>query len=254
MMNELEEDRLIQQAMQTVHADVEIPDPTKSWNNVQNKIQRLHQAKKRRKRLKIVVGVVALTCLIEISIQASILKSYANVSTLFREVKQNVIEIFFEPSPKQDTSAAKTSPPPSAEIDVPAVPEEVPLSDALEKLAFDLLLPSYLPQGFELGAVRIFREADGLYKNVYLEYETASGEIFKLSERIVEPKTASIKSDIASEAGAINNYIVNGNEAVLVVMPDNFVDMEWLTKSHIKISISGKLAEEEIVLFARSLK
>jgi len=250
-----EEDRIIKKLLQDVCNNIEIPDPTPSWNKVQERFEKQYRKKVRIKhQLKITVAVIACLLLIQFALTGGDLpKTYAHMSSLLKEVKERMIEIFFSKN-KQDASKAITLPPATDNTVQPAVPEEVTLDEARSKLAFPLLLPQKVPDGFSLDLIRIYREADGQYRNVYLEYINESEDIFKISQHMIAPKSADIKSDFAAGAGDIKDVYINGQAAVLVIYPEGFIDLQWLTKDSIKIAISGKLTESDALKLAESMK
>lgn len=250
-----EQDRIIQKAVKDYYDRIEIPDPTPSWQKVHVRLQKNRRKKKNFYRLKIVAAVIVAALVIDVAAAGNISKTYASMSTLFREVKDRIVEFFFTME-DQDTSKAKTSPPPETRItDEPAsVPEETTLEVAKTKLSFPLLLPSFVPEHYSLDAVRIFGEANGLYHNVYLEYVNDAQDIFKISERVLEPGSTSVKSDISADAGTIKEIMIKSNQGVLVILPEGFVTLEWLTTDRIKVSVSGKLTESEILKLAESLQ
>ncbi|SDF66398.1 protein of unknown function [Fontibacillus panacisegetis] len=256
MMNEPnEQDRIIQKALQDYYNRIEIPDAAPSWEKVHVQMQKRRCKKKTLFRLKIVAAVIAAAFMIDLAATTNITKTYASMSSLFREAKDRVVEFFFAKE-QHDTSAAKTVPPPSAEGEGenPAVPEPTTLEDAKAKLAFPLLLPSYVPDHFSLEVVRIFREASGQYHNVYLEYMNDNEDIFKISQRFIEPGSTHVKSDVSTDVGVIRKTMIGNSRGILVIVPEGFVTLEWLTEDQIKVSISGKLAETDVLEIAESLR
>ncbi|WP_240418063.1 DUF4367 domain-containing protein [Paenibacillus periandrae] len=251
---EKDQDLLIKKAVQDFYNDVDIPDASSSWRKVHDQLQKRRKKQARFTRMKIIAGIVAVSFLINIGLNIDVSVTYANVISLFREVEQHVVRVFFQyPNEDQDRSSAKTRPPSVESTAEPSVPENATLEEATAKLAFPILNPTYIPKGFHLDVVRIFRDASGQYNNVYLEYLSETKSIFKVSQRLVEPQSASIKSDISKDAGTIKEAVVQGYQAILVVIPEGFTVLEWLTKDNVKVSISGKLTENEILRFAESL-
>jgi len=256
-MNEPNEhDRIIHEAVKNYYDHIEIPDATPSWQKVQVRLQKRRRRKKSLFRLKIVAAVVIASLIIDIAATTNISKTYASMSSLLREVKDSVVEFIFTEEKQEDTSWAKTSPPSeTSTTDEPtAIPEETTLEVAVTKLSFPLLLPSYVPKQYSLDVVRIFEEANGQYNNLYLEYVNDSKDIFKIRERLIGSGSSHVRSDISTDAGVIKETMIKSNQGVLVILPEGFVTLEWLTADRIKISISGKLSETEILKLAESLQ
>ncbi|WP_408976238.1 DUF4367 domain-containing protein [Paenibacillus jiagnxiensis] len=118
-----------------------------------------------------------------------------------------------------------------------------------KKLSFPLLQPSFLPDNFSLDIVRVYQES-GQYNNVYLEYANDAGEIFKVSELFIGD--AEVRRELANDAGIIKEIIIGTDPAVLVLMPSDLSYLEWI-KGNVKVLISGKLSEQDIIRVADSL-
>lgn len=242
----------MKQLLQEYYDQIEIPDESDSWQKVLVHLEKRRRQEKRRFRFKIAAAIIAGVLLVEVALTVNIPKTYASVSSLFREVRESIIEFFFAKTEHQDNSAALTTPPEESNNGTTSIPEETTLDDAAAKLMFSLLIPEYVPENYMLDVVRIFQEADGEYHNAYLEYVNDVQDLFKISQRYVEPGSTDIKSDVAVDAGTIKETTIHGNAAVCVMLPEGFVNLEWLAKD-IKISISGKLTEAEVLLIAESM-
>lgn len=253
-MNEEEKKRIVKKLVEDAYNSIEIPDPAESWPRMLARLEERRRKRSWMKRLQVVAGVVIVAFVIEGTMTTDIPKSYANVSTLFREVKERFVGYFFNRPDEQAGTVAMTSPPPGDMAASATVPEETTVEDAARKLNFPLLQPGYLPNSFALDVVRIFREPDGQYRNVYLEYSNRDGNIFKISERVIDPDSTVVKSDIAAGAGTIKETTVNGTQAILVILSEEHSTyLEWLNDNHVKVTVSGKLTENEIMDIAKSL-
>lgn len=240
-----------------LHQDFEVPDSMPSWNAVESKL------KKRRQRRKVIRRLQVATCFVCASLLISILvttsssdpRAYASFSSFFKNIQNNIIEIFIK-KPVQNPENALTSPPPSEEqtnaSPSNASSEKTTLAEAQNKLAFTVMLPSSLPDQFSLAGVRIFKEADDQYRSIYLEYTTSQGSLIKMTERLVTGNTG-IKAEIHEGTGEIKDVYINGHPAVLMILSDGMINLEWIVED-IKISLSGILAETEAIDWAKSVK
>lgn len=82
-----EQDRIIKKAIEDYYEHIEIPDATLSWQKVQVQLQKRRRQKKNLFRLKVVAAVIAAALIIDVVATANISKTYASMSSLFREVK-----------------------------------------------------------------------------------------------------------------------------------------------------------------------
>lgn len=241
--------------VRNLYNDVEIPEAAGSWQKVQ---QQLHKRRRRIKwlnRAKVSIAIVVVSLFINLVLNLNMSVTYAGFTSLFKEAKEHVIQIFFQdPDQERNNGHAKTPPPPEESNEhEPTAPEITTLEEARTKLVFPILTPDVVPEGFELDIVRIFREPDNQYKNVYMEYVNDAGEIIKLNQLLVDDQSGAAKLEVAEGAGEIKDIFVQGSPAVLIVQPEGRLSLEWLTKEHIKFSISGKLTEREMIQFVDSL-
>ncbi|MGG1880528.1 DUF4367 domain-containing protein [Paenibacillus cisolokensis] len=252
-MNEQnEQDRVIRKWLQDEYNSIEIPDPSPAWDKVRIQLERRRRHKKLRSRMAILAAVVAAALMINAAATISISKTYAQMSSLLQEVRNYFVEIFFTKE-AFDHSAAVTAPPAPDEAEHAALPEEVSLEAAQAKLAFSLLVPAAMPDRYSLDRVRIFQEEDGQYRNAYLEYASSDQHIVKISQHVISPGSTRVKSDISASAGDIQQVWIGGSQGVLIIVPEGYATLEWLTEDGIKISISGKLTGQELMRVAESL-
>jgi len=247
-MSEQEKERMIKKMVEEDYRSIQVPDPTESWKKMHARLQQHRRKRIWANRLKIAFGIVILAIVIETATTADIPKTYAHVSTLFREMKDRVAEYFFNRTSDQGSDEALTTPPPVDIGAVAAIPEEMTLAEAKKKLSFPLLQPDFLPNTFSLDIVRVYQES-GQYNHVYLEYANESGEIFKLVEMFIGK--SEVRSDLSTDAGQIRDIFIGNDPAILMLMPEMSY-LEWLSDD-VKVSISGKLNEQEIIRIAESL-
>lgn len=246
----------LKEMVRNLYNDVEIPEAAGSWQKAQ---QQLHKRRRRIKwmnRAKVSIAIVVVSLFINIALNLNMSVTYAGFTSLFKEAKEHVIQIFFQdPDKEEDTGHAKTPPPPDEVYETePTAPEITTLEEARAKVAFPILTPDIVPEGFNLDIVRIFRESDNQYKNVYLEYVNEAGRIIKLSQRLVSDQSGALKTEVATDAGEIKDIFVLDKPAVLIILPEGMHSLEWLNQENIKISISGELTERELLQFAESMK
>lgn len=88
--------------------------------------------------------------------------TYAHFSSVFKEFKDNVIQIFFQNSDEQkEEKNGKTLPPTDNSITSGAnrsVLEGLILEQALEKIAFPVLIPPHIPESYRFNRIRGFKE------------------------------------------------------------------------------------------------
>ncbi|MEB5482251.1 hypothetical protein P8825_22075 [Shouchella clausii] len=229
--------------------DIEVPDSAPSWNALQPKLERRKRRKKLMRRTKIVTGLVCASLVVSIMIGDGAQRTYAHISNFFNDV----IQVFLR-KPADNPESALTVPPPAFEESHSggaglAKPEKVTLEEARQKLAFPLLLPSYVPEQLELSDIRIFKDADGLFRAVYLEYANAAGALVKVNQRLITDNSP-IMTEIQDGTGTIKDVMIGEQyPGILLELSDGTIFIEWIA-SDVKMLLSGPLIGTEALQWA----
>ncbi|AJS61165.1 DUF4367 domain-containing protein [Paenibacillus sp. IHBB 10380] len=249
------EDQDMKELVTKLYNDIVIPNPTPSWNKVRIQLEQRRKRKKWLSRVKLVSGIVAASLLVNILVTGN-MTTYAKVAGLFRDIQEQVIEIFFQNSTHEpNPTDAKTPPPVDSAHSEPntSSTEIITLEEANSKLSFPLLLPTYVPDSFRLDHTRISKEADGEYTSVYLGYVSDRGDSLKVTELELNEQTT-IKMEVHAESGTIEEIQLGDNLAILVATPEGYTTLEWLSMDRLKITISGNISTEEIIKVGTSMQ
>ncbi|MBP1897032.1 DUF4367 domain-containing protein [Paenibacillus lactis] len=254
-------DELLQKWLKDVHQDVNIPDGTQSWLEVKAQLDKIRTRRRWIRRLQLGALVACASLLISFFITTDLPTAYSQFQGLVKKVQENFIDIFFEdPEPyiEQNPEAKTSSPPPDAIVSPPprgeGRMEETSLDDARRKVMFTLVSPTYLPAGYALETVRIFQDSDGEYRTVFMEYVNGEGQILQFNQHLIRENSSPEKTTINHAMAIIKDTVINGYKAVLIIQDPDLTHLEWITADHIKQSIFGVLAEEEIISVAESLQ
>ncbi|GIP15589.1 hypothetical protein J40TS1_12310 [Paenibacillus montaniterrae] len=247
------ENEKYEKLLHDLQQDIEVPDSTPSWNALQPKLERRKRRKRLIRRMKTVTGLVCASLIVSVLIGGGPQRTYAYISEFFNDV----IQIFLQKS-ADDPASALTVPPPAFEENQSgsgdaelAKPEKVTLEEAKQKLAFPLLLPSYVPEQLELSDIRIFKDTDGQFRAAYLEYANAAGALVKVNQRLIT-NNSSIMMEVQEGAGTIKDVMIGEQyPGILVELSDGSVFMEWIA-SDIKMLLSGPLTETEALQWAEA--
>jgi len=259
MNNGIHDDPKLKEMLKRDHASVEIPNGEESWLQVQAKINKISRRKMLLRRVKLTAAIIACSFVISFLISTNFPTAYAKFASLFKKIQGDIIEIFYE-APDRDSGRAKTSPPEEgpSESTTPVgsyAPEKTSLVEAKNKMAFSLLIPSYMPEKFSLDAVFITKETNGTYNDAYFEYLNEVGELLKIGQRKIGGKTGALKTDFNKDSGDFFDVIIGENPAILFVDRNGSItSLEWLTKDRIKVYISGPISKEDIIKVGTSLK
>ncbi|MDO3410369.1 hypothetical protein QWJ34_11400 [Saccharibacillus sp. CPCC 101409] len=250
------EDRKYDRLWEDMTKEIEIPDSTSSWNALQPKLKRRKRRKQLIYRTKIVASVLVASLLINIFSGGDFTqKTYAHISGFFNDM----IQVFLR-KPANDPSSSLTVPPPtffdeneSRNTEAgPVKSEKVTLDEAGQKLAFPLLLPSYVPEQLKLSDTRIFKDAEGSFRSVYLEYEDSIGCLVKVNQRLITDNS-SIMTEVPEGAGTISEVMVGEYPGILLEISDGTVIIEWIARD-VKLVLSGPLTPTEALNWAGAFK
>lgn len=253
-------DEQLKELLNRAHSSVEIPDGKQSWHEVKARLDKIKRRKRWKKSLKLGVLVASASFLISSFAMTDLPTAYSKFQGLLKQVQENIVNIFYDdPESPDSSSEAKTTPPPSVNSDTGTMneegvwPEDTSLRDAKEKLLFHLVVPTYIPSGYELDIVRIYRDTDGAYRSAFMEYINDQGRIIQLNQRMIEDESTPIISTIHQNS-TIKDVVINDNIGVLIIHENNFIHLEWLTTDRIMLSIFGLVSEDEILSMANSLE
>ena len=129
------------------------------------------------------------------------------------------------------------------------LPVEITLEEAQNISDFEILVPSYVPEGYELDNVMLSNNtlASNVKESITLIYSSDEYKII-LSENFYEGEQDQNSLMIESETVS-----VNGAEGNLYSMYDDSSMLQWETDNAI-ISISGPLDKTEVIKIAESME
>ncbi len=129
-------------------------------------------------------------------------------------------------------------------MDEVLMPQAMTLEEAGEEATFDILVPSYLPDGYEFDNAMVIQ---GFVETVALTYKNGD-ERLGISESVFEdePQTSQIMD--SAEVVSINDV-----EGKLVTIYDDYKMLQWEI-GNIQLTLSGSLDKEELIQIAESMQ
>ena len=124
------------------------------------------------------------------------------------------------------------------------LPESITLEEAQEEATFDILVPSYLPDGYEFDHAMVIR---GFVETVSLTYKNGD-ERLGISETVLEDEPQALPIMDSAEVVSIN-----GVEGKLVTIYDDNKMLQWKI-GNIQLTLSGSLDKEELIGIAESMQ
>ncbi len=123
------------------------------------------------------------------------------------------------------------------------------LEEAQKTASFDIKVPEYLPEGYELARVYTFTDGKGGYSGDYMTLVYKNGEKdIHVFERIINDETAFS----AGTDGTLEEIELNGVTAVIM----DGTSIDWETKDSVSVGISakGNITKDELIKMAESTK
>ena len=123
------------------------------------------------------------------------------------------------------------------------------LEDAQAHLAFDALVPSYVPSDYVLEGYRIFNDEDGKpaqdtkYLSIYYYGNNGVKDYIYIQARLMDEETS-----FASDVGSVEKTTINGHEAIIGRSNVDILIGDVMYMIH-----ANKLPQSEVIKMAESL-
>lgn len=123
------------------------------------------------------------------------------------------------------------------------------LEEAQENAVFDIKVPEYMPEGYEMARVYAFKDSDGSISGEYrnIVYKNAEGKEICIYERLLNENTAFA----AGTDGSLEEITVNGRKGV--IMDGRTLDFETEDNVSVGISTRGNVTRDELIKIAESV-
>jgi len=123
-------------------------------------------------------------------------------------------------------------------------PERITVEEAREEATFDIMVPSYLPDGYEFDHAMVIQ---GFVEIVSLTYKNGD-ERLGISETVLEDEPQA--SPIMDSAEVVS---INGVEGKLVTIYGESKMLQWKI-GNIQLTLSGSLDKEKLIEIAESMQ
>ncbi|AKB84914.1 DUF4367 domain-containing protein [Methanococcoides methylutens] len=132
--------------------------------------------------------------------------------------------------------------------DIP-IPEELTLDEAKDIVGFEILLPSYIPEGYEFDHALVYSNGatseDNIYETVTLVYKNGADWL-----HISQVFSGTEFSGMLPE-GDVETVSINGSEGQFLALLETNI-LQWTTND-LELSITGKIDKDELVNMAESM-
>lgn len=285
------QDQALKEALKRIYEEIEIPDSTESWKRVEERLARRRSVRRWHQRLRYIAAVFVGSAVLTLAVNMKVPGAYS-FAALFHSIQETVVRFYHAPLPEpvEDGRTGALTPPPDIEHGSPIVyasPNEhggmlvidTTLDEAKELASFPLLVPSSVPEGYELKRVRLYgnfppsdpeaapgkhmdhpalEAEDSVYDEylnlVHFEYIGPEDAILQIVQQQIRGKSSALKVEMPMEAGDYREVSIRGVPGILLIPRRGSPHLEWLTADRVLIRIVGKVSEEEIIETARSME
>lgn len=123
------------------------------------------------------------------------------------------------------------------------------MDEAIKAAAFDIKLPSYIPEGWEISKIYTYADDEGAFSGDYISIEYKNGDKdMTIMERLINENT----SFTYSTDGDMEEIDLNGKKAVI----SNGRNLDFETGDGVSVSVHsmGNVTKDELVKIAESVE
>jgi hypothetical protein len=256
-MNKAEFDRLFDEAFElnAMPPPIHIPaDYRLSWQRVQQRMKSERKVKAFRSKLT-KIGVIAASLLLGAAIfgNTQVAKAIDPIYATLKEYPSGVMGFFFGRADDQDTSKAKTAPPPGYVEGKNSEPVNKDLQSVIvtEEQARSLLsyaAPSFhfTPVGYTFSSVLVSFEGDhDKADSAAYSFINDKEQIFTVTMKKLKSNTA-LGEPPALDGLTVQKIVVNGLPAILMTGTDGSTALETI-RDGIHITFGGIVPKKEVI-------
>jgi hypothetical protein len=256
-MNKTEFNRLFDEAFESNSApllDNLTADSRPSWQRVQQRMKSERKVKAYRSKLT-KIGIIAASLLLGAAIfgNTQAAKAIEPIYATLKEYPSGVIGFFFGRADDQDTSKAKTAPPPgytegnnSETINKDHNTVTVTEEQARSMLSYAAPTFHFIPVGFILSSVLVSFDGElDKADNAAYSFINDKGRIFTVAMKKLTTNTG-LGEPPSSEGLTVQKIEVSGIPAILMTGTDGSSALETI-RDGIHISMGGIVPKEEVI-------
>ncbi len=252
------DDQWLQQAVKQEYNQVPSPAPMKEsmWKQIQ--MERKEQPKKKssivfNKSYLSVAAAFLILLIGSLFIQLKDGEAFGWFSNYFIDEQGDRTEINNQISdnPIDQPPALPSYDAPLRSKELIPIETEMSLEEAVEKASFHIVIPSKLPDGYQLGTVTLRQYKGEPLEGVDLQY-VGNTQSFIIAQKKIIGEYYSSNMTVNNNLAEVETINLNGTEATYIGYDDGTTELIWL-RMRTKITITGELSKEEVLEIAKSL-
>ncbi|GIP41260.1 hypothetical protein J31TS4_45400 [Paenibacillus sp. J31TS4] len=260
-------DEAWEEGLEESYARIEIPNPDASWQRMREKMARAKRRRDRRRRWQLIATAVASLLIGSVVFGSPVItKAFQPLNQIVESWKGTVLT-FINREGDQDTSGAKTAPPPdTASENKPKYPNapgtgglvkkgdmKVSMEEAKRRTLFPMLEPQLVLDGYTQDNIQLSVDEEGRAMQASITYKKPTGEFYLVEQNLLEPNTI-MSMGIDEENDTVSEVEALGIKGKLISNKANGIQFLILLGKESVIKVYGKISQEDAIRVANHLK
>lgn len=254
-MSELNIDQLIEDVVKAEIKNSPAPalSTAEAWEQLNQRLQdrrAVNQQRKGRYRSRGLLLACAAVVLLAVLWNPVNSSAFGKLTEIFQQVQGAFIELFVRvDAPYEDENAPDNY---AIVNELRVRSETMSLEEAQKNTSFDIKVPSYIPDGFQLESVIVIQKDNQISEEIYLQYKNNNRSLV-IGEKIIRDfKGTTVVADYEDtirEEITVNNHLAN-----LFTYKDGTLELIWVVDDYNYFEITGILPKDEIIAIAESIQ
>lgn len=254
-MSELNIDQLIEDVVKAEIKNSPAPalSTAEAWEQLNQRLQNkraINQQRKGRYRSRGLLLACAAVVLLAVLWNPVNSSAFGKLTEIFQQVQGAFIELFVRvDAPYEDENAPDNY---AIVNELRVRSETMSLEEAQKNTSFDIKVPSYIPDGFQLESVIVIQKDNQISEEIYLQYKNNNRSLV-IGEKIIRDfKGTTVVADYEDtirEEITVNNHLAN-----LFTYKDGTLELIWVVDDYNYFEITGILPKDEIIAIAESIQ
>lgn len=254
-MSELNIDQLIEDVVKAEIKNSPAPalSTAEAWEQLNQRLQdrrAVNQQRKGRYRSRGLLLACAAVVLLAVLWNPVNSSAFGKLTEIFQQAQGAFIELFVRvDAPYEDENAPDNY---AIVNELRVRSETMSLEEAQKNTSFDIKVPSYIPDGFQLESVIVIQKDNQISEEIYLQYKNNNRSLV-IGEKIIRDfKGTTVVADYEDtirEEITVNNHLAN-----LFTYKDGTLELIWVVDDYNYFEITGILPKDEIIAIAESIQ
>lgn len=243
-MNDDHFEKLIKESIHQHLQDVSIPpfSKEKTWNQIHERLYGVQDRKRRRLKLIAVSSLTGLMLVFFLLTPQS--GAFDKLAAMFYQIQNTATQLFVSTEdPNKEINNLQEG------TEFGNTPQDMNLHEAQKHIDFEIIVPEYIPEGFNLKNVTVMaNEANLQSDHVIVNYVGKEGSLAIEQSGLSE----GFGMGMSANTDNVEKMMVGVNEVMLIHYEDQSKEAYWTTED-LFISIYGYISEEDLIKIIESM-